>query len=45
MLDMAEGLPEGLVTNSEGITEEIERVDHVAVEDITQLWRGILLSH
>lgn len=38
---MADGLPEGLLTNSEGITQEIRSVDHVAVEDITQLWRGI----
>lgn len=37
---MAEGLPEGLITQSEGITGEIERVDRVGVEDIIKLWKG-----
>ena len=38
--NMAEGLPEGLITNSDSITEEIERTDHIDIEDITRLWRG-----
>lgn len=40
---MAEGLPEGLVVNNHRITGEIERVDRVVVEDITKLWKGIVL--
>lgn len=39
---MADGLPEGLVTNSSSIKGEIERVDRVAIEDVIQLWKGIL---
>ena len=34
------GLPEGLITNTNAITEDIQRVDRVADEDIAQLWRG-----
>ena len=37
---MADGLPEGLVIHSQGITEEIDRVDRVEPEDIAQLWKG-----
>lgn len=37
---MTEALPEGLVTNSESITAEIEGIDYVAIEDIAQLWKG-----
>ncbi|KAI9872964.1 MAG: hypothetical protein M1830_000988 [Pleopsidium flavum] len=36
---MTEALPKGLVTNSEAITGDIERIDHVAIEDIAQLWK------
>ena len=39
------GLPEGLVTNSQTITGEINRFDHVDVEDIITLWKGIALLH
>ena len=39
------GLPEGLVTNSQTITGEISRFDHVDVEDIITLWKGIALLH
>ena len=39
---MTEGLPKGLITNSEAITDDLERVDTVAIEDITQLWKGML---
>ena len=39
---MTEGLPKGLVTNSESITGDIDRVNRVAVEDISQLWKGLL---
>lgn len=38
---MAEGLPEGLITQSEAITGEIERVDRVTAEEIIKLWKGI----
>lgn len=38
------GLPEGLVTNSETITQEIDSIDHVDVEDITKLWKGATLG-
>ena len=34
------GLPEGLVTNSETITGEIDSIDHLDVEDIIKLWKG-----
>lgn len=37
---MAEGLPEGLVTNSEAISGDIHGVDHIAPEDLAHLWRG-----
>ena len=37
---MPGGLPEGLVTSTEAIQGDIERVDRVAVEDIQQLWKG-----
>ncbi|MCJ1393381.1 hypothetical protein MMC18_006254 [Xylographa bjoerkii] len=36
---MAEGLPEGLVTNSEAITGDIQGVDHIDAEDLAHLWR------
>ena len=39
---MTGGLPEGLVTNTEEITGDIERVNRVTVEDISQLWKGEL---
>ena len=39
------GLPEGLVTNSQTITGEINRFDRVDVEDIIKLWKGIALLH
>ena len=34
------GLPEGLVTNSQTITAEINSIDHVDVKDIIVLWKG-----
>lgn len=34
------GLPEGLVTNSETITGNIDSMDRVDVEDIITLWKG-----
>ena len=37
---MADGLPEGLVTNTEAISGDIESVDRVDVEDLAHLWRG-----
>ena len=37
---MADGLPEGLVTNSEAITRDIQGVDHIDTEDLAHLWRG-----
>ncbi|MCJ1439389.1 hypothetical protein MMC27_008783 [Xylographa pallens] len=36
---MADGLPEGLVTNSEAITGDIQGVDHIDAEDLAHLWR------
>ena len=39
------GLPEGLVTNSQTITGEINRFDRVDVEDIIKLWKGIALPY
>ncbi|MCJ1473909.1 hypothetical protein MMC13_002565 [Lambiella insularis] len=36
---MAEGLPEGLVTNSGTISGDIQGVDHIAPEDLAHLWR------
>lgn len=42
---MADGLPEGLVTHSQGITGEIDRVDRVEPEDIAQLWKGTYPHH
>ena len=37
---MTEGLPKGLVTNSEAITGDIQGVDHIDAEDLAHLWRG-----
>lgn len=34
------GLPEGLITNSEAIADDIDRVDRVVVEDLKRFWRG-----
>ena len=39
-LSMAEGLPEGLVSNTEAITGDIRSVDRIVVEDLAYLWRG-----
>ena len=40
---MADGLPEGLVTNTEAISGDIQSVDRIAAEDLAHLWRGNLL--
>lgn len=37
---MAEGLPEGLVTNTAAISGDIQSVDRIATEDLAHLWRG-----
>ncbi len=37
---MTEALPKGLLTHSDAITADIERIDSVAIEDIAQLWKG-----
>ena len=37
---MTTNLPKGLVTNSESITGDIERIEAVGVEEIFQLWKG-----
>jgi hypothetical protein len=37
---MADGLPEGLVTNTEAISGDIQSVDRIAAEDLAHLWRG-----
>ncbi|SLM34795.1 Protein of unknown function DUF1752, fungi [Lasallia pustulata] len=36
---MTDGLPRGLLTNSEALSGAIERIDYVAIEDIARLWR------
>ncbi|MCJ1247571.1 hypothetical protein MMC30_004785 [Trapelia coarctata] len=36
---MADGLPEGLVTNTEAISGDIQSVDRIATEDLAHLWR------
>ena len=38
---MAEGLPEGLITNNDTITGEIHRLQEVDVEDVIKMWKGI----
>jgi hypothetical protein len=38
---MTTNLPKGFVTNSESITGDIERIDTVDVEEISQLWKGM----
>lgn len=38
---MAEGLPEGLLTTKEDVRGSIESVDHVEIEDIARLWKGM----
>ena len=40
--EMARGLPEGLVSNRVGVSDEIERVDRVEAEDVQKLWRGTM---
>ena len=37
---MAEGLPEGLITNNENVTSEINRLHEVDVDDIIRMWQG-----
>jgi len=39
---MARGLPEGLVNNRVGLSEEIKSVDRVDAEDVQKLWRGTM---
>jgi Fungal protein of unknown function (DUF1752) len=39
---MPGGLPPGLITNTETITEEIDKTERVQVEDVAKLWRGML---
>ncbi|KAG7009395.1 hypothetical protein G7Y79_00002g005100 [Physcia stellaris] len=36
---MAEGLPEGLITNKENVADEIQRLYDVEVEDVIKLWK------
>lgn len=38
---MARGLPEGLVTTSDGVQADIESFDRVDVEDVVRLWKGV----
>lgn len=40
---MPGGLPPGLITNTETITEEIDNTERVQVEDVAKLWRGIFI--
>ena len=40
---MAEGLPEGLVKNREGVTAVGEGVDRVEVEQVAACWSGRFL--
>jgi hypothetical protein len=42
---MPGGLPPGLITNTETITEEIDKTERVQVEDVAKLWRGMLLCN
>ena len=37
---MADGLPEGLITNSDAISGDIQSVDRITPEHLAQLWRG-----
>lgn len=37
---MTAALPKGLLANTENISGDLERIDHVEIEDLTQLWRG-----
>ena len=38
---MAEGLPEGFVTSNDSVSGNIRRIDHIDVDDVARLWRGI----
>ena len=40
---MPGGLPEGLVSNKEEVSGEIQRVDRVEAEDVQRLWRGTIV--
>ncbi len=41
---MPGGLPQGLVSNKDVVSGEIERVDRVEAEDVQKLWKGTVLS-
>lgn len=38
---MAEGLPKGLVISNEAASSDIRQIDHIEVEDVARLWKGI----
>lgn len=37
---MTTSLPAGIITNSDSIAGDIEKVDAVRVEDVQRLWKG-----
>lgn len=38
---MTTTLPEGIITNTDSISADIEQVDAVTVEDVRRLWKGV----
>lgn len=37
---MTTSLPEGIITNTDTISGDIEQVEEVTVEDVYRLWKG-----
>ena len=42
---MAEGLPEGMIANSDNIAGEMQRLHDVDVEVVIKMWKGTLSHH
>lgn len=37
---MTTSLPQGIITNTDSISADIEQVDEVTIEDVRRLWKG-----
>lgn len=38
---MADTLPHGLVSNTDCVSSDLKSADHVEIEDVAKLWRGM----
>ena len=37
---MTTSLPEGIITHTDSITQEIDQADVITVDDVRRLWKG-----